>query len=311
MDTTSNTRGQSHRDSQEEAWRPEFGSGLPRLAGAVAWGVAVCAPFLASTAWFSYQGVQDLRATQRAAFEATQAWERIAEAPTAPMIAHDSALQGREVFVTVCAACHGHDGRGGVGKDLTQSDFIARLDDTAFRQFVIDGRPNAAIPMPPRAGRADLADADLDAAIAYVRGLQDPRRLPELPPLVITATPTDADKAAALAASGGDAELAGYIASGMSLYAKTCIACHGAGGTGIKGNGKALVKNEFVGSQDDDSLLAFIKRGRDPSDPKNTTGVGMPPKGGNPALSEDDLLDIIAYVRTLQGPPTQAATTSK
>lgn len=310
MTTNSNTRGRAVRDSQDEVWRPEFGSGFGRLASAAGWGVAVCAPFLAFTAWFSYQGVQDLHAAQQAAFEATQAWERIAEAPAAPMIAHDAALKGREVFVTVCAACHGQDGQGGVGKDLTQSDFIARIDDAALRQFVIDGRPNAPIPMPPRAGRADLTDADLDAAIAYVRGLQDPRRLPELPPLVITATPTDADKAAALAASGGDAELAGYIASGMSLYAKTCIACHGAGGVGIKGNGKPLVKNEFVGSQDDDALLAFIKRGRDPGDPKNTTGVGMPARGGNPALSDDDLLDIIAYVRTLQSPAGQAAKTS-
>ena len=62
MNTTSNTFGRAIRDSQEEVWRPEFGSGLGRLASAIAWGVAVCAPFLASTAWFSYQGVQDLRA---------------------------------------------------------------------------------------------------------------------------------------------------------------------------------------------------------------------------------------------------------
>jgi hypothetical protein len=33
----------------------------------------------------------------------------------------------------------------------------------------------------------------------------------------------------------------------------------------------------------------------------------MPAKGGNPALSEDDLLDIIAYLRTLQGLPASAA----
>ena len=111
-----------------------------------------------------------------------------------------------------------------------------------------------------------------------------------------------------MAAAGGDEELAEYIASGMKLYASSCIACHGAGGVGMKGNGKALVNNEFIRGLNDDDLLAFIKRGRDPSDPKNTTGVGMPAKGGNPALSEDDLLDIICYLRTLQNDKPVAAT---
>ena len=43
-----------------------------------------------------------------------------------------------------------------------------------------------------------------------------------------------------------------------------------------------------------------LKTGRSTSDPANTTGVDMPPKGGNPALTDQDLLDIIAYIRTLE-----------
>ena len=46
--------------------------------------------------------------------------------------------------------------------------------------------------------------------------------------------------------------------------------------------------------------MEFIKVGRDPSDPLNTTDVAMPPKGGNPALDNDDLYDIVSYIRTLQ-----------
>src|SRR5262249_38319697 len=46
--------------------------------------------------------------------------------------------------------------------------------------------------------------------------------------------------------------------------------------------------------------LDFVKVGRQPWDPLNTTKVQMPPRGGNPMLSDDDLRDIIAYVRTLQ-----------
>ena len=49
----------------------------------------------------------------------------------------------------------------------------------------------------------------------------------------------------------------------------------------------------------DQELLDFIKTGRPISHPDNTTGVDMPPKGGNPALTDEQLTDIIAYIRTL------------
>lgn len=133
--------------------------------------------------------------------------------------------------------------------------------------------------------------------------------MPELP-AAVAAAPSQEQKTAALQAAGGDAELAEYIASGDKLFHSTCIACHGKAGVGVQGNGKALAKNSFVQSLDDDGLLAFIKQGRSPTDPKNTTGIQMPPKGGNPALSDDDILDIISYLRTLQGdkPVTTPAT---
>jgi disulfide bond formation protein DsbB len=47
-------------------------------------------------------------------------------------------------------------------------------------------------------------------------------------------------------------------------------------------------------------LLAFVKTGRPPGDPANTTGVDMPPKGGNPTLTDQDLADIIAHIRTVE-----------
>jgi cytochrome c5 len=53
--------------------------------------------------------------------------------------------------------------------------------------------------------------------------------------------------------------------------------------------------------RDDQELLEFVVMGRQPFDPESTTGVLMPPRGGNPGLTDDDLLTIIAYVRTLDG----------
>ncbi len=87
--------------------------------------------------------------------------------------------------------------------------------------------------------------------------------------------------------------------AGQAQFDTVCIACHGPGGVGVQGLGKPFTTSEFLLTVDDQELLQFIKTGRPISDPANTTGVHMPPKGGNPALTDDQLIDIIAYVRTL------------
>jgi len=231
----------------------------------------------------------------------------LAERPAQPVIELALATHGREVFNTTCAQCHDLSGQGraGLGKDLVRSEFVADLTDGALVTFIERGRPvndplnTTKIPMPPKGGAASLTQEDLNAVVAYVRALQDPRRMPVLqawaPP-----PPAAPDAAATLAAAGGDPELAKYIANGNTLFHSLCVACHGKAGTGLQGNGKRLADNDFIRSLSDDALLDFVKQGRAPTDPKNTTGIQMPPKGGNPALSDDDLLDIIAYLRTLQ-----------
>jgi disulfide bond formation protein DsbB len=104
--------------------------------------------------------------------------------------------------------------------------------------------------------------------------------------------PTQADLAAPAQTSTGDP------AAGQTLFT-SCAACHGPTGEGIAGLGKDLTTSEFVASNADDELVNFIKVGRDPSDPLNTTGIAMPPKGGNPALGDEDLFNIVAYIRSI------------
>jgi len=103
--------------------------------------------------------------------------------------------------------------------------------------------------------------------------------------------------------SGGDAvpaAPAGDATAGGELFATTCVACHGPTGEGVPNLGKDMTASEFIAGKTDAELIAFIKEGRDPSDPLNTTGVAMPPKGGNPSLSDQDLANIVAFIRTLQ-----------
>ena len=95
-------------------------------------------------------------------------------------------------------------------------------------------------------------------------------------------------------------EMVGDSAAGKASYDSVCVACHGADATGVVNLGKDLTTSEFTQDMADADLVAFIKVGRSVSDPANTTGVDMPPKGGNPALSDQDLYDIVAYLRTLE-----------
>ena len=95
------------------------------------------------------------------------------------------------------------------------------------------------------------------------------------------------------ASSGGDAT------AGEPLFQSTCAACHGPDAKGLPALGKDLTASEFFNSSSNEELLAFILVGRDANDPENTTGVAMLPKGGNPALTDEDILNIISYVRTI------------
>ena len=85
-------------------------------------------------------------------------------------------------------------------------------------------------------------------------------------------------------------------ARGKLLFEQSCAVCHGVDGRG----GKDIVSGKFAVGKTDDQLVEFVKQGRPASDPLNTTGIPMPPKAGNPSLTDDQIRDIIGYLRTLE-----------
>ena len=89
-------------------------------------------------------------------------------------------------------------------------------------------------------------------------------------------------------------------AAGHDLFKRTCATCHGPNGEGMPKLGKNLHANEFVKGTSDAELVEFIKRGRPAGHPENTQGVDMPPKGGNPMLTDADMSGIVVYMRSLQ-----------
>jgi len=110
-----------------------------------------------------------------------------------------------------------------------------------------------------------------------------------------------------LAACGGGAaqptatpKSKGDAVAGKTKFEGTCASCHGMDAKGLTNLGKDLTTSVFSKGLSDKDLVAFVTAGRPASDAANTTGVDMPARGGNPALSEQDLYDIVAYVHTLE-----------
>lgn len=91
----------------------------------------------------------------------------------------------------------------------------------------------------------------------------------------------------------------GSIAAGQQLYQQSCVGCHGADAQGIPNLGNPLVGSAII-AQPDAEVLAFINAGVDLNSPNNTTGLVMPPKGGRPDLSDEQILQIVSYLRSLQ-----------
>ena len=120
-------------------------------------------------------------------------------------------------------------------------------------------------------------------------------------PVVAKASSSAPSKTEPKAAASGDAT------RGKPIFLGTCAACHGMEGGGIKSQGANLVASSFVGKLDDVQLLAFVKKGRQPFDADSTMHLAMPGKGGNPILNDQNLIDTIAFIRSLRTAAAAAA----
>lgn len=225
---------------------------------------------------------------------------RWAEAAAQLGVDPDDISIGEMTYQQACALCHGPTGDGmpRLGKPLRNSAFVRESTDADLLALTTQGRPasdpanTTGVLMPPRGARG-LDDQSLTRVIHYVRAIQDP----------------DAQVASVEAwnifpgGEGGALPAGTEVAVGgvgYDLFEASCSACHGAGGQGMEGLGKPLSTSEFVASKTDKELMTFIKTGRPIWDAENTTGVDMPPKGGNPAITDEQIEDIITFIRSLQ-----------
>lgn len=106
---------------------------------------------------------------------------------------------------------------------------------------------------------------------------------------------------AGIAPLGGSAAVAAPLPAlkpgdpqhGARLFGETCVACHGPDGKGAIAGVPSLGGPNGRLAKSDEVLLRHIAEGfQSPGSP-----MPMPARGGNPDLSDQDLADVLAYMR--------------
>ena len=92
------------------------------------------------------------------------------------------------------------------------------------------------------------------------------------------------------------------VFDGATLYRETCASCHGPEGEGVANLGSALVGSEFTLNTPDEEWISFVREGRPADHPDNESGIPMPPSGGRPDLTDDNLQAILSYLRISSKP---------
>lgn len=191
---------------------------------------------------------------------------------------------GRQLYSTNCASCHGTFGEGGpnparrddIIAPISSAEYLKTRDDVTLYNIIAQGQPNFGMsPFGSEYG-GPLSAEQIDAIIAYMRTWESNPPV-ELPPEVNL--PDDVNL------------------SGEQIYSSICTQCHVLNDpTSI---GPALNNPELQAEYSDQDLLEIIQKGH-PSSPMIAFGN---------LLTEDQILEIIEVIRTLDPPDGQPAVT--
>ncbi len=197
---------------------------------------------------------------------------------------------GAEVFQGTCFACHG-TGAAGAPKVGDKAAWAARAQKGL--DTLLEHATKGFNAMPPKGGNAALSAAELKAAIEHmlkktgvvVGGARQSAPAPGTPAAASApSTPAPvSEKAANVAPAAG--AVVGDAAQGGVVYKKACFICHDTGAAGAPKRG------------DKAAWAPRIAKGVVTLKQHALHGFNaMPPKGGNPALSDQDIANAIAYI---------------
>lgn len=132
----------------------------------------------------------------------------------------------------------------------------------------------------------EKADAAADAPAPSSRASDDAAQAP--PPAARPSAPSSARAAAAASPNR---------ANGARIFAQACVACHGRDGKGaIPGVPDLTAAGGRLSKPDSVLLRNMINGFQSPGSP-----MAMPPRGGNPSLTDQDMADVLAHLRATFG----------
>ncbi len=200
---------------------------------------------------------------------------------------------GEAAYNKVCFACHaqGIAGAPKMGDAAAWEARIAQGKDTLYKH-AIEGFQGQAGMMPAKGGAADLSDDDVKAAVDFMLGEGAPAAPaaaePAAEPAPATAAPA-ADAPAAEAPAAAAPAVADAGAKGKEIYDGVCFVCHTPGAAGAPKVGDAAAWGPRV-AQGNDVLYDHAINGY-----MGQAGM-MPPKGGRPDISDDDVKAAVDYM---------------
>ena len=180
--------------------------------------------------------------------------------------AHPASLSGPQIYLALCAQCHGKDLKGYVADNapsMINPTFLESATDDFLRASITTGRPGTAMAAYSTKLGGPLDDAAITRLVAYLRE-QGPKakELPAVPK--------------------------GDPIKGEALYLKAnCGTCHG--DATIRRDAVHLANTMFLVQATDPFIKHAIVNGR--------PGTRMLAFGG--VLSDADINNLVAYVRTL------------
>jgi cytochrome c5 len=95
-----------------------------------------------------------------------------------------------------------------------------------------------------------------------------------------------------ISGSSADSNIPDIGMSGSEIFNATCTSCHGSNGKGTIPGVPDFTEKDGRLSKSDEVLFKHIKEGF--QTPGNA--MVMPPKGGNPKLSDNDLKAVLKYL---------------
>ena len=139
--------------------------------------------------------------------------------------------------------------------------------------------------------RANLSGKDADDIKAFLKSSNNKQAVEDSANTGPARPAPALAKAAAATApqgkSGGDAAL------GKAVYEGTCIFCHGATGKGEIAGTPDFTKADGPLKQDDAVLISHITEGFE----SPGAAMPMPARGGNEELTDEDIKNVLAYLR--------------